>query len=136
MTHTLNSRKFRHFTFGAGVALTLVLGGATTACADSPPQVDHSYPAPQPSYPDTAQVAGEQGDVLVDVLVSASGKPRKIRVNKSSGFQDLDTAAVETVANWRFVPAIQGGDTASAWTTVKLQFRLPQAAQAAPPPAN
>jgi protein TonB len=116
-------------TIGAGAALALTLGGVASATADSPPHVDHSYPSPQPSYPDAAQLNGEQGDVLVDVFVGTSGKPRKLRINKSSGYSDLDAAAVETVANWRFIPAMQNGDTASAWTTVKLQFRLPQAAQ-------
>jgi TonB family protein len=118
---------------GAGVLLLAVIA---PAAADSPPQIDRSYPTPQPSYPQGAQLAGEQGDVTVDVLVSTSGKPRKIRINTSSGFADLDSAAVETVANWRFIPAVENGDTASAWTTVKLQFRLPQSAQAAPPPTN
>jgi TonB family protein len=120
------SRRAHHVSLGAAVALTLVFAGASSACADSPPKIDRSYPTPQPAYPDTAQLSGEQGDVLVGVSVSASGKPRKLRIDRSSGFNDLDNAAAEAVAQWRFIPAIEDGDTTSAWTTVKIHFELPQ----------
>ena len=109
-------------------ALTLV-AGASTASADSPPKIDRSYPTPQPAYPDSAQLNGEQGDVLVGVSVGASGKPRRLRIDKSSGFNDLDNAAAEAVAQWRFIPAIESGETTSAWTSVKIHFELPQPVQ-------
>ena len=121
----------RHATLGALAALALMAGSASTANADSPPKVDHSYPTPQPAYPDSAQLNGEQGDVTLDVFVNSAGKPRKFRVHQSSGFADLDNAAAEAVAGWRFIPAIQNGDTASDWATVKIHFELPH-----PEPAN
>jgi protein TonB len=122
----------RNISLGAAAALALALGSGTTACADSPPRIDRSYPTPQPAYPDGAQLNGEQGDVLVGVNVSASGKPRRLRIDRSSGFKDLDNAAAEAVAQWRFIPAIENGDTTSAWTSVKIHFELPQP----PQPAN
>ena len=113
-----------------GVAIALiVMFGNGSAFADSPPRIDRSYPAPQPDYPDTAQLNGEQGDVLVGVNVSSGGKPRKLRIDKSSGFADLDNAAAEAVAQWHFVPAIENGDTTSAWTSVKIHFELPMPVQ-------
>jgi len=121
-----------HIASGGALALMLVLGSATTCLADSQARVDRSYPTPPPAYPDSAQVAGEQGDVLLDVYVTSGGHPRKFRVNQSSGYSDLDNAAAEAVAGWQFVPAVKDGDTVSAWTTVKIHFELPQAAQAAP----
>ncbi len=121
-----------HIAGGGALALLLVLGSASTCLADSPARVDRSRPTPAPAYPDTAQVAGEQGDVLLDVYVTSGGHPRKFRVNQSSGYPDLDNAAAEAVASWQFVPAVQDGDTVSAWTTVKIHFELPHAAQAAP----
>lgn len=128
----------RQIVLGAAAAVVLMVGGSSTACADSPPKIDHSYPTPQPDYPDAAQLNGEQGDVTLDVFVNSAGKPRKFRVHQSSGFADLDNAAAEAVANWRFMPAIQNGDTASDWTTVKIHFELPkpQPAAAAPAPPH
>lgn len=117
-------------------ALALVLGGTTAAGADSRAKVDRSQPNLQPEYPDTAQVAGEQGDVVVAVKVSASGRVWRVDVDRSSGFTDLDNAAVETAYNWHYTPAITNGDTASGWVKVKFHYQLPQAAQLPAPAAN
>src|ERR1700685_3362641 len=115
-----------HTVTRGAVALILILAGATPGLADSPAKVDHSYANPPPIYPDSAQLAGEQGDVLVDVRITSGGRPAGVRINQSSGFADLDNAAVETVLNWRFVPAIEDGDTVTSWTTVKIHYALPQ----------
>jgi len=128
--------RFRSQTLGGVAALALVAGNATTAVADSPAKVDHSYPTPQPDYPAAAQTNGEQGDVVVNVFVSSSGKPRKFKILQSSGFADLDNAAAEAAANWRYIPAIEGGDTTSDWTAVKIHFELPHPEPAAAAPAQ
>lgn len=108
------------------------LATSTAASAqDAPAHVDPSYPNPQPPYPDAAQVNGEQGDVVLDVRVTPFGKVRSAQVAGSSGFPDLDNAAVEGVLRWRFVPAMENGDTASSWTKVTISYRLPKAAAAA-----
>lgn len=95
------------------------------ASGDTPARVDSSFPNPQPPYPESAQLSGEAGIVLVDVYVRSSGRPTKVRVARSSGFNDLDTAAVQGVLNWHFVPATRDGDTISDWTTVKIVYDLP-----------
>lgn len=124
-----NLSQLRQLALGIGAALSLIFGSVPEACADSPPKIDRSYPTPQPAYPDSAQLNGEQGDVVVGVRVSASGKPLRLRIDGSSGFSDLDNAAAEAVAQWHFIPAIESGDTTSAWTTVKIHFELPQPVQ-------
>jgi protein TonB len=105
------------------------------ASGDAPARVDASYTNRQPPYPESAQVNGEQGTILVNVLVRPSGRPIKAWVASSSGFPDLDTAAVQGVLNWHFVPATRNGDTVSDWTTVKIVYQLPQA-MPAPTPAQ
>jgi TonB family protein len=120
-----------HAAAGCAIALLLVLGGTTICLADSPARVDRSAPTPAPTYPDSAQVAGEQGDVVLDVYVSSGGHARKFRVNQSSGYADLDNAAAEAVASWQFIPGVKGGDTVSSWTTVKIHFELPHPEPAA-----
>ena len=125
------SYRTRHMLGGAAAALVL-FGGSTACLADSAARVDRNYPTPAPAYPDGAQFLGEQGDVLVDVLVSKRGRPYKIRISKSSGYQDLDDAATQAAANWRYVPATSGGEVVQDWTTVKIHFQLPQSAMATP----
>jgi protein TonB len=101
-------------------------GSGVAVAADTAAHVDSTKPNAQPFYPDTARAAGEQGTVLLDVEVRPSGHPTKFRVAQSSGYGDLDTAAVQTVLNWRFVPATRDGDAVTDWTTVRVVYELPQ----------
>jgi protein TonB len=105
------------------------------AAADSAAHVDYSVSNPQPPYPDSAQLNGEQGTIVINVHVRASGKPDKVAISQSSGYRDLDTAAEEGVLNWHYLPAMEGGDPASDWTTVKVVYQLPTLVPA-PTPAS
>ncbi len=100
------------------------------ALADTGPKVDTTKPTPV-VYPTTAQQAGEEGTVVLGVYVDDSGKAVKVDVAKSSGYGDLDNAAVETAFNWHYVPAIRGGETASDWARVQVVYKLPEAPQQA-----
>lgn len=112
---------------GGAVCLGVMLGFARAAVADSTPTVDTSTPTPV-VYPTAAQSSGEQGTVILSVYVSGRGKPILANVARTSGFPDLDNAAIETVMNWHYVPAVHGGDTASGWATVQVVYKLPERA--------
>src|SRR5579862_5478598 len=119
---------------GAAAIWFGVLGTGAASAADSPPHVDVTQPHEQ-VYPETAQAGGEQGTVLVQVYVHPNGKIAKYNVAQSSGFGDLDAAALQSVLNWRFVPAMRGGDPVSDWAVVKVVYQLPQTtAQNSSPP--
>ncbi|PPD10762.1 energy transducer TonB [Methylophilus sp.] len=81
---------------------------------------------PPPEYPRLSQRAGEEGRVLMKVLVSAEGRPETVDVISSSGFERLDKAAVNAVKQWRFEPARKGGKALSAYVNVPLSFSLTQ----------
>ena len=110
-----------------GSAVAVAATAAAAQAGDSAPRIDPSYSNPQPPYPDAAQVNGEQGDVILEVKVGDNGKVRQIHVAGSSGFPDLDNAAVEGVLRWHFVPAVRDGDTETEWTKVKITYHLPTA---------
>src|SRR6202000_2431019 len=97
----------------SGLALTLAMTGA--AYADKPARVDHSHPTPAPVYPDSARVAGEHGDVQLGVFVMSGGRPHKVDVTMSSGYQDLDQAAINAVSSYYFTPAISAGHVSTGW---------------------
>jgi TonB family protein len=118
----------RAFTGGA----ILLVAAGSAAAADAPPRVDTSQPTTV-VYPKSAQVSGEEGTVMVRVFVNTSGRAARASVAQSSGFMDLDNAAVETAMNWRYVPAIHDGDTASDWATVQVVYKLPAGEPARPP---
>jgi TonB family protein len=110
-------------------------------CTESDAQIkaahlDSAFQNYQPRYPDAAQANGEQGNVVLDVYVGDDGNVRKIRINQSSGFDDLDNAAIAGVLSWRFVPANYYGDVVSDWTTVTIVYQLPRAVVLPPAPPH
>src|SRR5580692_7295527 len=106
---------------------------AAPAYADyTKPRVDTSRPHPGPVYPATAEAAGEEGTVVLLLHVSASGKILRFKVKQSSGFADLDSAAVTTALNWHYLPAMQNGSTKSDDMDLAISFKLPPAAPVNP----
>ena len=79
---------------------------------------------PKPVYPALSRRMGEEGRVLLRVLVSPQGTPVEINLKQSSGFPRLDAAANEAVAKWRFVPAKRGDEAVEAWVIVPISFSL------------
>jgi protein TonB len=79
---------------------------------------------PPPRYPEKARLRKQQGTVLLDVRVKTDGKPRGIRVAKSSGHHSLDQAALQTVRLWEFVPARRGSKHVEANVEIPITFRI------------
>lgn len=79
---------------------------------------------PAPVYPYQSRRTGEQGRVVLRVLVSAAGGAEKVEIQTSSGSPRLDQAALEAVRAWRFVPARQGEQAVEAWVAVPINFKL------------
>jgi periplasmic protein TonB len=79
---------------------------------------------PPPEYPRISQRRREQGTVLLWVSVAADGRPVNWRVERSSGHERLDNAALDAVAGWRFEPARRGNRPVAAPVLVPMEFRL------------
>lgn len=79
---------------------------------------------PAPRYPVAARRAGEQGTVTLKVLVGSDGLAQRVEVEKTSGSSRLDTAALDAVRRWRFVPARRGPTAIESWVLVPVVFRL------------
>ncbi len=90
-----------------------------------PPSFSAAYLRnPPPDYPRLAKHRGEEGTVMLKVLVTAEGAPVRIEVESSSGSRLLDAAAAEAVRGWRFQPARRGNQNIEDWARVPLRFRL------------
>jgi TonB family protein len=121
-------RMFRSFLqAGFVAAVSMTFGSAGALADDHPPKVDISRPTPV-VYPTASQARGEEGTVVLGVSVTDAGRPRRIRLLKSSGYSDLDNAAMETAFNWHYLPAVHGGETADDWATVQIKYTLPASA--------
>jgi periplasmic protein TonB len=81
---------------------------------------------PRPPYPEVAMRHDWEGEVLLRVRVSADGRAEGITVERTSGHEELDQAAIEAVRGWSFVPSRQGGVAISGWVSVPIVFHLQQ----------
>ncbi len=93
--------------------------------AVTPPAFNAAYLRnPPPRYPQAARRIGDEGTVMLRVLVNAEGAPVQVELDRSSGSSPLDNAAVDAVRNWRFVPARRGLQHVEGWVRVPIVFRL------------
>jgi protein TonB len=79
---------------------------------------------PRPEYPRVSRLRGEQGRVVVHVLIGIDGRAQKAEILNSSGFQRLDQVALTTVLAWRYVPGKRAGVPEAMWFSVPLNFVL------------
>ena len=93
----------------------------------TPPSFNAAYLSnPRPAYPTMSRRLGEEGQVVLRVLVTEQGEAQRVEVRTSSGFERLDQAALAAVRVWRFVPAKQGDRALAGWVFVPLNFTLGQ----------
>jgi periplasmic protein TonB len=79
---------------------------------------------PKAPYPGLSKRLGEQGNVVIRVLIGTDGTASQASVHASSGYERLDQTARETVLKWRFVPGKRGGVPEAMWFNVPLSFVL------------
>jgi periplasmic protein TonB len=81
---------------------------------------------PKPPYPRMSTTMGEQGNVMVRVFVGADGLPKEVELQKSSGFERLDQAALAAVKQWRFAPGTRDGAPVAMWMGTTVKYVLGQ----------
>jgi periplasmic protein TonB len=79
---------------------------------------------PAPVYPPLSKRLGEQGKVLVRVLIGPDGAPQKAELKRSSGFERLDRSALEYVMKCRYVPGKVAGVPQAMWHEAPVNFIL------------
>jgi TonB family protein len=77
----------------------------------------------EPEYSEEARKAKYSGEVLLSIVVDASGVPRDIHVIRPLGL-GLDEKAIEAVMKWRFRPGLKGGRAVATQAQVIVNFRL------------
>lgn len=105
--------------------MTIEFTAPAPPVVEPPPSANAGYlHNPAPEYPALAMRRGWEGTVLLRVHVLASGSPSEIQVQKSSGREALDQAAVKAVKRWSFVPAKRGDKAEDGWVSVPIDFKL------------
>jgi TonB family protein len=80
-----------------------------------------------PDYPPRARERKETGVTSLVFTVTTAGTVRDINVTASSGYGDLDDAAVACAAKWQYRPAMKGGAPVDVSTEATVQWSLGEA---------
>lgn len=94
----------------------------------TPARYDAAYLRnPAPRYPVSARRSGVSGTVDLKVRVAPDGRAAEVQVQRTSGSEALDVAALETVRTWLFIPGRTGQTPVESWIVVPIVFRLESA---------
>ena len=103
-----------------------VLGGVVGGTGDGPVMDYDQPPRPikmtRPQYPQEAFVKKIEGTVEVEILIDANGRVVSARVVRSIPM--LDAAAVQTVYQWVFSPAMKAGHPVATRAMAPVTFRI------------
>ena len=97
---------------------TATQAGSSQGSARSYLDLKQAQGNPAPKYPMQARLQKRQGQVELLYLVTPQGKVRELKILKSSGFRDLDQAAVDAVSKYKFVAGQEG------WARHPIVFNL------------
>ena len=75
-------------------------------------------------YPKASLMNEEQGTVSMSFLVNADGSVAESKLDKTSGFKNLDKAAMKSISACKFKPGTKDGAPAQTWTKVDYAWKL------------
>ncbi|QTF10840.1 energy transducer TonB [Brenneria izadpanahii] len=79
---------------------------------------------PAPDYPRKAKRLREEGEVLIRLTINANGTLGRGEVARSSGYEDLDQAAMAAVSGIRCNPYLENGQAIAVMTVQPVTFKL------------
>lgn len=79
---------------------------------------------PQVEYPAASRRLGEQGRVLLRVLIDLNGRAERIEAHTSSGSRRLDEAAIKAAGEAVYRPYTENGQPIPVWALVPTVFEL------------
>lgn len=79
---------------------------------------------PPLDYPAEAKARGVQGHVILKINVGANGNVEGVQISESNPPGFFDEAALRSVRQWRFEPAVIKGQVALSSITQKIRFEM------------
>jgi protein TonB len=77
---------------------------------------------PPPSYPPQAIRQGHHGTAILVIDVGVDGVPTDVQVEQTSGFRELDKAAIDAAQKWRFNPEVRNGQKVEGQARTPFAF--------------
>lgn len=78
----------------------------------------------KPNYPAASARNGDAGTVMLALLVGPDGRVTSARIQKSSGFRELDRAALNALSLCQFKPAMNNGVPEAGWAQLAYVWTL------------
>jgi protein TonB len=78
----------------------------------------------KPEWPKSSLRNEETGTVTLQFLIAEDGRVADSKIQKSSGFRDLDKAAVTGISKCRFKPGMVDGKPEKAWMSMQYVWTL------------
>jgi len=75
-------------------------------------------------YPSFSKRSGEQGEVVVKLIIDEAGLVEEVAMLRSSAYPRLDRAATEIGKRYRFKPFLVNGSPARISTNLAIRFNL------------
>lgn len=90
------------------------------------PSMSARHSCRTPDYPPSSERLGEEGTVQLSFLIGVDGRVADSRIDKSSGFERLDQAALSALSRCTFEPGSVNGVAQAAWFSMKYVWKIPE----------
>ncbi|HEY8094736.1 MAG TPA: energy transducer TonB [Methylobacter sp.] len=105
------------------ISLYAIALGVANA-AETPAQLDPKAPCEKPEYPRASLVNEETGVVTMALLIAVDGHVLDSKIDKSSGFKNLDNAALRAFVKCKFKPIMKDGKAEQDWVKLQQAWKL------------
>lgn len=103
-----------------------VLGALMVSATAMSAEVSASFDAAKckAEYPKASLMNEEQGTTSMSFLINADGSVAEAKLDKTSGYKNLDKAAIKSLSACKFKPGTKDGAAAQTWTKVDYAWKL------------
>lgn len=103
-------------------ALALAAAAGLVSAAEVPAVFDAAKC--RADYPKASLMNEEQGTSSMSFLINPDGSVAESKLEKSSGYKNLDKAAIKSISACKFKPGTKDGAPAQTWTKVDYAWKL------------
>jgi protein TonB len=106
------------------ILAAIALSGMTVAVAAAEVPASFDPKNCKADYPKASLMNEEQGTTSMSFLISPDGSVVESKLDKTSGFKNLDKAAMKSLSACKFKPGTKDGAPAQTWAKVDYAWKL------------
>lgn len=97
---------------------------STAGSSNKAASTDSRSGCAEPVYPDESATNGDEGTTTLALMIGEDGKVLDAKIDRSSGFADLDRAAKKALVLCTFHPATRNGQPQQSWAKLSWKWQL------------